>query len=284
MSYSSNNSNAWQSYQNYNPNPQSQQALPSSYNLASEGQVEYYDYSIERDHTHYHSQQMTGPGLPLHHSYPQTAYTGQYPDSSYTNAHSSSNYPTHYNQSAYTSSTPPLHTSQHQHSYPAAHYNSELYDTNSYYTSSSSSGGGGTSQASSSPRSLEFTSRPNSLCLQSSSSQDGRTCSHCGTSESPLWRRHPTSNARLCNACGLYMATHQSNRPVRLIDQAQTGSDSGQRICSHCFTTQTGSWRRGPNQELLCNACGVYRKLKGKERPVQLANDPLKKRGSRKAQ
>ncbi|TFK96200.1 hypothetical protein BDV98DRAFT_608460 [Pterulicium gracile] len=106
---------------------------------------------------------------------------------------------------------------------------------------------------------------------------------NCRTGESPLWRRHPITNERLCNACGLYMQSHGAHRSHQLIMQAQSGPSVGSaRSCTHCGATETGSWRRGEHGELLCNACGVYRKLKGKDRPLELTGDPLKKRGSRR--
>ncbi|KAK4047536.1 hypothetical protein OIV83_005323 [Microbotryomycetes sp. JL201] len=39
--------------------------------------------------------------------------------------------------------------------------------------------------------------------------------------------------------------------------------------CSHCGSMSTPLWRRGPNDELLCNACGLYQKLHNKSRPLE---------------
>lgn len=47
-----------------------------------------------------------------------------------------------------------------------------------------------------------------------------------------------------------------------------------QRICSNCLTTSTPSWRRGDHgKSLLCNACGLYRKLHGRSRPYTVTPD-----------
>ncbi|OQS53881.1 asd-4 [Ecytonucleospora hepatopenaei] len=46
------------------------------------------------------------------------------------------------------------------------------------------------------------------------------------------------------------------------------------RICSNCKTTSTPSWRRGGNgRMLLCNACGLYLKLHGRNRPFAVNSE-----------
>ncbi|EED44509.1 GATA Zn-finger-containing transcription factor [Enterocytozoon bieneusi H348] len=53
--------------------------------------------------------------------------------------------------------------------------------------------------------------------------------------------------------------------------QKQLKRKSKQRICSNCETTTTPSWRRGGNEKLLlCNACGLYLKLHGRNRPYSI--------------
>ncbi|GAA5868384.1 hypothetical protein JCM3774_003275 [Rhodotorula dairenensis] len=49
------------------------------------------------------------------------------------------------------------------------------------------------------------------------------------------------------------------------VDGAEDGHEGP--ICSHCSSVTTPLWRRGPDDELLCNACGLYLKLHGKSRP-----------------
>ncbi|WAQ88336.1 hypothetical protein PtA15_9A463 [Puccinia triticina] len=49
------------------------------------------------------------------------------------------------------------------------------------------------------------------------------------------------------------------------------GSISDGPICFNCRGTQTPLWRRGPNDELLCNACGVFYKVHKKHRPATLS-------------
>ncbi|ORZ40219.1 hypothetical protein BCR44DRAFT_1386143, partial [Catenaria anguillulae PL171] len=51
-----------------------------------------------------------------------------------------------------------------------------------------------------------------------------------------------------------------------------------QFVCSNCSTTTTPLWRRSEAGEPLCNACGLYLRLHGSERPVEMRNDVIKKR------
>ncbi len=44
----------------------------------------------------------------------------------------------------------------------------------------------------------------------------------------------------------------------------------GSPICSHCEAIKSPLWRRGSNQEVLCNACGLYWKHHGENRPLSL--------------
>jgi len=46
------------------------------------------------------------------------------------------------------------------------------------------------------------------------------------------------------------------------------------RVCTNCGTTATPSWRRSTsNKMLLCNACGLYQKLHGSDRPFSVTPD-----------
>ncbi|CAO3623500.1 unnamed protein product [Cunninghamella echinulata] len=49
-----------------------------------------------------------------------------------------------------------------------------------------------------------------------------------------------------------------------------TPSEGKEPICSNCETTSTPLWRRSANDELLCNACGLYLKLHKTPRPKYL--------------
>lgn len=49
-------------------------------------------------------------------------------------------------------------------------------------------------------------------------------------------------------------------------------------VCSNCNTTKTPLWRRDPEGQPLCNACGLFLKLHGVVRPMSLKTDVIKKR------
>eukprot|EP00951_Prasinocladus_malaysianus_P005399 scaffold38299_cov46-Prasinocladus_malaysianus.AAC.1 len=39
-------------------------------------------------------------------------------------------------------------------------------------------------------------------------------CAHCGTSNTPLWRKDRNTGLMMCNACGIYLKTHGKQRPL----------------------------------------------------------------------
>jgi GATA-binding protein, other eukaryote len=55
-------------------------------------------------------------------------------------------------------------------------------------------------------------------------------------------------------------------------------STDGTTTCTNCHTTNTPLWRRNPEGQPLCNACGLFLKLHGVVRPLSLKTDVIKKR------
>ncbi|EGO25829.1 hypothetical protein SERLADRAFT_448749 [Serpula lacrymans var. lacrymans S7.9] len=62
--------------------------------------------------------------------------------------------------------------------------------------------------------------------------------------------------------------------------QTGKGDDGDQTptACTNCQTTNTPLWRRDPEGQPLCNACGLFYKLHGVVRPLSLKTDVIKKR------
>ncbi|KAF8187151.1 hypothetical protein BJ912DRAFT_970299, partial [Pholiota molesta] len=115
--------------------------------------------------------------------------------------------------------------------------------------------------------------------------ETGKSCSHCRATTTPLWRRDPSTMKPLCNACGLYLQQRNKLRPQELIDADDDGSSSEESDpnyvgpeCSHCRTHHTSVWRRSKTGDQLCNACGVYQRLRGKPRPLTLKKNKIRPR------
>ena len=116
-------------------------------------------------------------------------------------------------------------------------------------------------------------------------SEPAKSCSHCHAKTTPLWRRDPSTMKPLCNACGLYLQQRNKLRPQELIDADDDGSTSDESDanyvgpeCSHCRTHHTSVWRRSKAGDQLCNACGVYARLRGKPRPLSLKRNKIRPR------
>jgi len=71
-----------------------------------------------------------------------------------------------------------------------------------------------------------------------------------------------------------------SNAPSRPSSPGPRNADQNgpPTTCTNCFTQTTPLWRRNPEGQPLCNACGLFLKLHGVVRPLSLKTDIIKKR------
>lgn len=71
---------------------------------------------------------------------------------------------------------------------------------------------------------------------------------------------------------------HGSTSNLQAAGGANQGDGNTPTTCTNCFTQTTPLWRRNPEGQPLCNACGLFLKLHGVVRPLSLKTDVIKKR------
>ena len=110
-----------------------------------------------------------------------------------------------------------------------------------------------------------------------------RVCQNCGTFNTPSWRRCPESGRFLCNACGLYRRLHNRKRifrktkdggtrayhPVHLMEMGLY-EDKISKVCIHCGTGESSTWRKCSNGDDMCNTCVLFEKHHGRPRPLDV--------------
>ncbi|PGH07495.1 GATA-binding protein, other eukaryote [Blastomyces parvus] len=93
---------------------------------------------------------------------------------------------------------------------------------------------------------------------------------HQGTNNQP----HTTPNSPPRSG----FSSAAPSRPASPGGVRQSEPSAVPTTCTNCFTQTTPLWRRNPEGQPLCNACGLFLKLHGVVRPLSLKTDVIKKR------
>ncbi|PIA55128.1 hypothetical protein AQUCO_00800096v1 [Aquilegia coerulea] len=106
-----------------------------------------------------------------------------------------------------------------------------------------------------------------------------KKCMECKTDHPRFWRKGPDGKMSLCNACG----TRYKRREMKKLVVPGGGSsmpgpaaknDRSVKKCMECKTDHSRFWRKGPDGEPLCNACGKRYKRREMKKLVVPGGDP----------
>ncbi|CAG2178397.1 unnamed protein product [Oppiella nova] len=90
-----------------------------------------------------------------------------------------------------------------------------------------------------------------------------------------------SSDRQCSNACGLYYRVNGDHRPhVSKISRVSTLRKSFLH-CANCGTNKTTMWRRDAGGVHVCNACGLFFRINGFNRPVSMRRDVIRTRKRR---
>lgn len=80
------------------------------------------------------------------------------------------------------------------------------------------------------------------------------------------------------NTSPKYVGPSKPSSAGKKSDDGGAKKDGPPTKCTNCGTSTTPLWRRNPDGQPLCNACGLFLKLHGVVRPLSLKTDVIKKR------
>ncbi|KAK9319660.1 hypothetical protein V1517DRAFT_355011 [Lipomyces orientalis] len=130
---------------------------------------------------------------------------------------------------------------------------------------------------------------PNSTGTNSSTtaSTTASNCTAATSTGSTSATTSPNSGGSLVSSNGNAVSNGNANsRPANAVSPSGTIDPKNPNIqpngqpttCTNCHTQTTPLWRRDPEGQPLCNACGLFLKLHGVVRPLSLKTDVIKKR------
>ncbi|KAM0676561.1 hypothetical protein BDAP_002855 [Binucleata daphniae] len=104
-----------------------------------------------------------------------------------------------------------------------------------------------------------------------------RSCTNCGTTDTPSWRRSKEGKKTLCNACGLYQKLHGRARPYAITNEGKTKAvkiQTKSMKCHTCNAVSNVSMRKGSNDKPVCMQCySVLHTIDTRKQPVTLNCD-----------
>lgn len=117
---------------------------------------------------------------------------------------------------------------------------------------------------------LKSMSNPDNLAALQKSATSTPTSSQTQTqTQTPTQQQQkPTANKK--KAASLYV-----NQKTAAIDSMAT--QHVKPVCANCGVNHTPLWRRSANDEILCNACGLYQKLHKVPRPKSIRQHAVRK-------
>lgn len=127
----------------------------------------------------------------------------------------------------------------------------------------------------------EFSSPPNFTPGATPGSSNGEQTPSATPSSNIVSKSANANSSEPSKQTNKLARTSSTTNASRLRANDMVGTPSGDSqptACTNCHTQTTPLWRRNPEGQPLCNACGLFLKLHGVVRPLSLKTDVIKKR------